>query len=57
MRGHAMPYSRQDLEWDGVVHQPTIPIQPPAVPSARIDNNQNDLNDNTDQYQKGWMIA
>jgi hypothetical protein len=57
MRGHAMPYSRQDLEWDGVVHQPTIPIQPPAVPSARIDNNQNDLNDNTDQYQKGWLFA
>ena len=55
MRGNSIPYSRQDLEWDGVVQQPTLPlVTPPTRPQT-----DNELDD-TDQWkndQKGWMIA
>ncbi|KAI8639474.1 kinase-like domain-containing protein [Parasitella parasitica] len=50
MRGNSIPYSRQDLEWDGVVQQPTLPITTPPI-RLQVDN---DLDDGD---QKGWMIA
>lgn len=42
VRGNAIPYSRQDLEWDGVVHHP---------PPEQQDDHHSDHNN------KNWMIA
>lgn len=59
MRGHSIPYSRQDLEWDGVVQQPTLPLPARSPPPSTQSQMENDL-DEMDQWkkdQKGWMIA
>lgn len=53
MRGHAVPYSRQDIEWDGVIHQP---------PHQQLQHNSNsgEFNENDSKWKNdkpGWMIA
>lgn len=50
MRGHLIPYTRQDIEWDGVVHQ-TPPPQQQQQQDNDFDENEKWKND------KGWMIA
>lgn len=58
MRGHTIPYSRQDIEWDGVIHQ-TPPPPPPPAPVMQPSRSQHDSDDN-DKWKNdnaGWMIA
>ncbi|CAO0803058.1 unnamed protein product [Mucor circinelloides] len=55
MRGNSIPYSRQDLEWDGVVQQPTLPLMAPPTRS-QMENELDDI-DQWKNDQKGWMIA
>ncbi|KAI8059038.1 kinase-like domain-containing protein [Gilbertella persicaria] len=51
MRGHAVPHSRQDLEWDGVIHQHTT--------HGQIDNELDKSNNQQwkKDQPKDWMIA
>lgn len=60
MRGNSIPYSRQDLEWDGVVQQPTLPMVAPSLPPPATQSQMESDLDEMDQWkkdQKGWMIA
>jgi hypothetical protein len=50
MRGHTIPHTRQDLEWDGVIHSPPAPIKSNSTQS--IDDNRRWSKEHT-----GWMIA
>ncbi|KAI8880502.1 kinase-like protein, partial [Backusella circina FSU 941] len=48
MRGHTIPHTRQDLEWDGVIHSPPAPIKSNSTQS--IDDNRR-----WSKEHAGWM--
>ncbi|KAI9361470.1 kinase-like domain-containing protein [Pilaira anomala] len=57
MRGHQIPYSRQDIEWDGVIHQTPPPPPPPPVLQPSRSQHDNEENDKWKNENSGWMIA